>query len=73
MYGTRTATDRLEAAYENKHLAAQDLVKRLGEVLFDLPAPGDDEDPITWGHVGGISEINNRLSGIIAFIEGTEE
>ena len=29
-----------EAAYENAHLVAQDLVQLIGELLFDLPAPG---------------------------------
>jgi hypothetical protein len=31
-----------EAAYENACLVAQDLVARIGELLFDLPAPGND-------------------------------
>ncbi len=62
-----------EAAYENAHLIAQDLVQRIGELLFDLPAPGDDEHPITWGHVGDVNEVNNRLSSVVAFLEGTEE
>ena len=26
-----------EAAYENAHLVAQDLISRIGELLFDLP------------------------------------
>jgi hypothetical protein len=59
-----------EAAYENAHLVAQDLVQRIGELLFDLPAPGDDEHPIHWGHVGDINEINHRLSQIIDFMTG---
>ena len=62
-----------EAAYENAHLVAQDLVTRIGELLFDLPAPGNDEHPIHWGHVGDLSEINSRLSAVIAFMTGTEK
>ena len=62
-----------EAAYENAHLVAQDLVTRIGELLFDLPAPGNDEPPINWDHVGDLSEINNRLSAVIAFMTGTEK
>ena len=31
-----------EAAHENSHLVAQDLVTRIAELLFDLPAPGND-------------------------------
>ena len=62
-----------EAAYENAHLVAQDLVERIRELLFDLPAPGNDEHPINWAHVGSINEVNNRLSSVVAFLEGTEE
>ena len=63
---------KAEAAYENAHLIAQDLVARIGELLFNLPAPGNDEHPIHWGHVGDLSEINSRLSAVIAFMTGTE-
>ena len=62
-----------EAAYENAHLVAQDLVQRIGELLFDLPAPGNDEHPINWADVGSVNEVNNRLSSVVAFLEGTEE
>lgn len=62
-----------EAAYENAHLVTQDLVQRIGELLFDLPAPGNDEHPIHWGHVGDLNEINSRLSSVIAFMTGTEK
>ena len=61
---------KAEAAYENAHLVAQDLVTRVGELLFDLPAPGNDDHPIHWGHVGDVNEINNRLSHIIDFLTG---
>src|SRR5688500_13717759 len=40
-----------DAAYENAHLVAQDLVERIRELLFDMPAPGNEEHPIHWGHV----------------------
>lgn len=63
---------KAEAAYENAHLVAQDLVERIRELLFDLPAPGDDEHPINWGHVGSISEVNKRLAAVVAFLDGTE-
>lgn len=62
-----------EAAYENAHLVAQDLVERIRELLFDLPAPGNDEHPINWAHVGSVNEVNNRLSSVVAFLEGREE
>ena len=62
-----------ESAYENAHLVAQDLIQRIGELLFDLPAPGNEERPINWADVGSINEVNRRLSSVIAFLEGTEE
>ena len=62
-----------EAAYENAHLVAQDLVERIRELLFDLPAPDNDEHPINWADVGSLNEVNNRLSSIVAFLDGTEE
>ena len=62
-----------EAAYENAHLVAQDLIERVRELLFDLPAPGNDEHPINWADVGSVNEVNNRLSSIVAFLDGTEE
>ena len=58
-----------EAAYENAHLVAQDQLERIRELLFDLPAPGDDEH--NWAHVGSISHVNSKLSEIVAFLEGT--
>lgn len=61
-----------EAAYENAHLVAQDLVERIREQLFDLPAPGNEEHPINWAHVGSLNEVNNRLGSIVTFLEGTE-
>ena len=52
---------------------AQDLVQRIGELLFDLPAPDNDEHQINWGHVGNINEVNKRLSSVIEFLDGTEK
>ena len=61
-----------EAAYENAHLVAQDLVARIGELLFDMPAPGNDAHPIHWGHVGTLSHYAELLKRITdsAFHEG---
>jgi hypothetical protein len=52
-----------DATYENAHLVAQNLVTRIGELLFDPPAPGDDEHPIHWGYVGDLNEINGPKRG----------
>lgn len=61
-----------DAAYENAHLVAQDLVERIRELLFDMPAPGNEEHPIKWSHVGSISEVNKRLAAVVAFLDGSE-
>ncbi len=58
-----------EPAYESAHMVAQDLVARVGELLQDMPAPGNDDHPIHWGHVGDISHVNELLSQVIAFLE----
>ena len=58
-----------EAAYENAHLVAQDLVARIGELLFDMPAPGVEERPIHWGHVGDINHINTLLLEAVTFLD----
>jgi len=64
---------RAEAAYENAHLVAQDLVQRIGELLFDMPAPGTEEHPVDWGHVGALNEVNNRLSSVIGLLEWKDD
>jgi hypothetical protein len=53
-------------------VVAQDLVGRINELLFDMPAPGDDEHPIHWGHVGNLGEVNNRLWSVITVLSGNE-
>ena len=58
------------AAYENAHLVARDLLERIEELLNDKPAP--DSDGLHWGHVGDINEINNRLSEIVKFLDGSD-
>ena len=62
-----------EAAYENAHLIAQDLIQRITELLTDLPAPGNDARPINWSHVGSVNEVNQRLSNVVAFLDGTQQ
>ena len=62
---------KAEAAYENAHLVAHDLLERIEELLFDMPAPGNDEQPIHWGHVGDINHINGQLSDLVAFLDGS--
>ena len=59
-----------EAAYENAHLVANDLLERIREQLFDLPAPG--EMKLHWGNVGTITEVTHRLAAIVKFLDGDE-
>lgn len=65
----QTAND----AYLAAHLEAQKMVKKIETLLFDLPAPDDDEHPLNWGHVGNMQETNSRLKAVIAFLTGTED
>lgn len=57
-----------EAAYENAHLVANDLLERIREQLFDLPAPGG-ELRIDWAHVGTVAEVTHRLAEIAMFLD----
>lgn len=71
----RTNKPRLEAdaAYENAHLVARDLLDHVRELLDDRPAPGNPETLIDWGHVGDISHVNELLSQIVCFLTGVDE
>jgi hypothetical protein len=54
------------AACENAHLVAQDLVTRIGELLFDLPAPDneltedDDDEPNSGRRRNAVAFIRER-------------
>jgi hypothetical protein len=75
--GTRRPARRpalnADAAYENAHLIARDLLVRIEELLFDLPAPDSEEHPIDWGHVGSVNHVNELLSRAVAFLENRDE
>ena len=58
-----------EAAYENAHLVAQDLVGRIRELLEDLPAPSDERpDPLD---AGGRAGLRQRTAGGGSEVLGT--
>jgi len=57
-----------EDAYIAAHHTACELVEQIGDLLFDMPAPGDDEHPIHWGHVGDINHVNALLSQVVTFL-----
>ena len=62
-----------EAAYENSHLVARDLLDRVANLLQDMPAPGNDDHPIHWGHVGDINHVNALLLQVVAFLDRSEQ
>lgn len=62
-----------EAAYENSHLFARDLLDRIADLLQDMPAPGDDDHPIHWGHIGDINHVNALLLQVAAFLDRSEQ
>ena len=58
-----------DAAYENAHLVARDLVDRIRELLQEMPTPDGEDGVVTWTHVGDITEINSRLMAVVSFLE----
>lgn len=62
-----------EDAYLAAHQEATALVDRIRRLLGDLPAPEMDGQPIHWGHVGTINEVNTRLAAVVAFLDGSEK
>jgi len=62
----------VDEAYENAHLKAQALVQQISELLLEMPAPGDDDNPIHWGHVADVNEVINRLTEAFEHLAGTE-
>jgi hypothetical protein len=56
--------------YETAMLVSQDLLARIRELIYDLPAPGG-EVPINWGHVGDVNHVNHLLSEVVAKLGGT--
>ena len=53
---------RLEDAYVAAHIAALTLLEDLHEIVEDMPAPGIDEHPIDWGHVGSLNHLREQLA-----------
>lgn len=73
MNATHTSRERTaDVAYEENHLRAQALLARINELLFEMPAPANEEDPVHWGHVGSLAEVNSQLADIVAFLAGED-
>jgi hypothetical protein len=68
---TKPAKQPLQAepAYEQSHLICQDLLERIRELTFDLPAPGGETE-INWEQVGTMNHVNAKLSEVIEFLKG---
>ncbi len=61
-----------EATYLRAHERARELLACIGELLSDMPAPGDDEHPIDWSYVGSMGHVNEMLCQVVAFLEGSD-
>jgi hypothetical protein len=62
-----------EEAYIAEHQKARDLLKRIGDLLQDQPAPGNDDHPIHWGHVGNIEHVNTLLQEVVTFLASSRK
>lgn len=56
-----------DPAYEAAHSTAHDLMQRLTERLYDLPAP--DSGYVQWHHVKVMNEVNRALFAVIEIVE----
>ena len=63
----------IEAAYQAAHVEADCLTDRILDLIHDLPASGNDRQPVDWSHVGSLNEVNRRLQSVVAFLQNTEE
>jgi hypothetical protein len=60
---------KAEPAYEQAHLICQDLLERIRELTFNLPAPGGETE-INWPLVGTMNHVNAKLTEVIEFLNG---
>ena len=63
-----TSTQRKELNYAVAHQQAQALLKKISEMLFDMPAPDDEYFPPSWGHVEEVNEVNRKLKEVAEFL-----
>ena len=64
--------ETVEDLYLTAHMECMSLAAKVQKLIQDMPAPGNDDHPIEWEHVGKAEEVENRLAGIVAFLEGKE-
>lgn len=65
---TATKKTTAEDAYLAAHAEACGLLDRIGELLGDMPAPGNDDHPIHWGHVGDANHVVELLREVVTFL-----
>jgi hypothetical protein len=58
-----------DEAYADARAEALDLIAQIGDLLQDLPAPGNDDHPIHQGHVDTLNEVNHRLGMVLSFLK----
>jgi len=58
---------KCQAAYEQGHIVARDLLANLAKAIDEMPRK--DEIGSNWGYVGGLQEINHRLSELLKFVQ----
>jgi len=54
-----------EDTYARDHNQAREVAAAIAAELWNLPAPGDDAHPITWGHVGELGSIRETLDATL--------
>ncbi|QDV62615.1 hypothetical protein [Crateriforma conspicua] len=59
-----THRDKLEDAYVAAHIRALTLLEDLHQTIEDLPAPGSDDYPLDWGHVGSLNHLCEQLADL---------
>ncbi|MGA1562405.1 MAG: hypothetical protein ACO376_05415 [Gammaproteobacteria bacterium] len=63
------ATNRARDAYIYQRAAALHTLSELESIIENMPTHGSD-DQVNWGHVGTMSEINNKLCDLLRFATG---
>ncbi|WP_413431766.1 hypothetical protein [Crateriforma spongiae] len=57
-----TKRQKIEDAYAVAQIRALTLLEDLRETVEDMPAPGNEEFPIDWGHVGSLNHLCEQLA-----------
>lgn len=58
-----------EDTYLNSHAECLTALKELEQLVWNQPAPGDEESPITWDDVRRCEAIEGRLYETVGWIQ----